>query len=95
MLDEIGVDDGVEEEVILAVVHMVIHVIVAPSCPVLEVELVVASATRLELRLRHSDRLPVGTLTAKVRMIRGRAGTWRATLFYMASVRHWDGRSRE
>jgi hypothetical protein len=40
-------------EIIDAVIHMVIHVVVAPSCAVVLVELVIASTPIFELGVGH------------------------------------------
>ena len=48
MLDEIGVDNGIEQVVVDGIVHVVVHVVVAPPGPVLEVELVVVTCAGFE-----------------------------------------------
>ena len=53
MLDQEGVDDGVDWNGINAVVHMVVHVIVRPSCSVLKMEILVLLMSLFQPSRRH------------------------------------------
>ena len=62
MFDEIGVDDGIKKERINRIVHVIIHIIIRPSCPVLEVKAIVTSPSLLLLARRHGNLLKIATI---------------------------------
>lgn len=55
MLDQVGVDYGVEKKGINAIIHMVIHVIIRPPSSVLKVISVVPRTSLFQLSGRHGD----------------------------------------
>ena len=59
MLYEIGIDDGIEEEGIDGIVHVIVHIIVRPSRPILELEGIITSPSLFELVGRHGTLLKV------------------------------------